>query len=75
MSAEANPSWKQFKGRFTDYPKGVRSIVFYHGGFGDYQQEGLRGVRMTGATVTVSFPKSVITRFMVMVDGRLMEGP
>ena len=58
MASEENPSWKLFKGGFADYPKGVRSIVFYHGGFGDYEQEGWRGVRMTGATVTVSFPKS-----------------
>ena len=58
MAAEENPSWKQFKGRFADYPEGVRSILFYHGGFGDYEQEGWWGTRITGATVTVSFPKS-----------------
>ena len=58
MTAEANSSWKQYKGRFADYPEGVRSIVFYHGGFGDYEHEGWWGTQMTGATVSVSFPKS-----------------
>ena len=61
MAAEVNSSWKQFKGRFADYPEGVRSIVFYHGGFGDYEHGGWwdEGMtRMTGATVSVSFPKS-----------------
>ena len=60
MAAEDNPSWKLFKGMFADFPEGVRSIVFYHGGFGDFEQEGEGwwGTRMTGATVIVNFPKS-----------------
>ena len=58
IAAEVNSCWKRFKGRFADYPEGVRSIVFYHGGFGDYEHEGWWGTRMTGATVSVSFPKS-----------------
>ena len=58
LTAEGNPSWRQYRGRFADYPEGVRSIVFYHGGFGDYEQEGWWGTRMTGANVSVCFPKS-----------------
>ena len=71
MAAEENTSWKQFKGRFADYPKGVRFIVFYHGGFGDYEQEGWWGTRMTGATVTVSFPKS--NQLKLFKDGAKMQ--
>lgn len=55
---ESFPSWRTWKGTFVDYPKGVRNIMFYHGGFADDMQEGWWGTRMTGAKVTIAFPKS-----------------
>ena len=42
-------SWRTSKGKIANYPRGVRNIKFLHGGI---------AARMTGAKVTVAFPKS-----------------
>ena len=42
-------SWRTWKEKIVDYPRGVRNIKFLHGGI---------AARMTGANVTVAFPKS-----------------